>query len=88
MSEIKLGTILNGRYRLDAEIGQGGMGTVYRAFDKTLKRDVAVKILSSSKLGTEGRSRLLAEAKTVAKLNHPHILGAIWECLVGPRDAD
>jgi oligopeptide transport system substrate-binding protein len=74
MRKVSSGIIVDKRYRIGDEIGQGGMGTVYRAFDETLERDVALKILSNGKLGTEGRSRLLAEAKTVAKLNHPNIV--------------
>ncbi len=65
---------LNNRYRIEAEIGQGGMGTVYRGFDTTLDRPVAIKVLSRSGLGTEGRSQLLDEAQMAAKLNHPNIV--------------
>ncbi len=65
---------LNNRYRLDAELGQGGMGVVYRGHDLLLGRDVAVKLLSKAGLGTEGRARLLREAQAVAKLNHPNIV--------------
>ncbi len=69
-----LGTVLNNRYRLDRELGQGGMGTVYEGFDQLLDRVVAVKVLTSKSLGTEGKNRLLAEARAVAKLNHPNIV--------------
>jgi serine/threonine protein kinase len=69
-----IGTVLNERYRLDAEIGRGGMGVVYRAHDTLLDRDVAVKVLSASGLGTEGRARLLREAQAAAGLNHPNIV--------------
>lgn len=69
-----IGTLLNQRYRLDAELGHGGMGTVYHAHDQLLDRDVAIKVLSNTKLGTEGRARLLREAQAVAKLNHPDIV--------------
>ncbi len=69
-----LGTIINERYKLIAEVGEGGMGIVYHAHDKTLDRDVALKLLSSTKLGTQGRSRLLGEAQMVAKLDHPNIV--------------
>src|SRR5512143_237935 len=69
-----IGTTLQNRYRLDAELGQGGMGTVYRAQDTLLDRAVAVKVLSSTALGTEGRARLLREARAAAKLNHPNIM--------------
>src|ERR1039457_6550440 len=40
-----LGTLLGGRYRLDAKIGHGGMSTVYRAFDTVLERPVAIKLM-------------------------------------------
>ena len=69
-----IGTLLNGRYRLDAELGRGGMGTVYRAHDTLLDRDVAVKVLSATGLGTDGRARLLREAQAAAGLNHPNIV--------------
>jgi len=69
-----IGTLLNDRYRLDVELGHGGMGTVYQAHDMLLGRDVAVKVLSSHTLGTEGRARLLHEAQAVARLNHPNIV--------------
>ncbi len=69
-----IGAVLNNRYRLDAELGQGGMGVVYRGHDTLLGRDVAVKLLSKAGLGTEGRARLLREAQAVAQLNHPNIV--------------
>jgi predicted ATPase len=69
-----MGILLNERYRLDSELGQGGMGTVYRAHDTLLKRDVALKVLSKSDLGTEGRARLLHEARSAAQLNHPNVV--------------
>ncbi|MCL4267752.1 MAG: protein kinase [Anaerolineae bacterium] len=67
-------TLLNGRYQLEAEIGRGGMGVVYRAQDTLLNRSVAVKLLSAGTLGTEGRARLLHEAQAAARLNHPNII--------------
>ncbi|MBK5107128.1 MAG: protein kinase [Anaerolineales bacterium] len=69
-----IGEIINERYRLSAELGQGGMGTVYLARDTVLNRDVALKLVSSPRLGTDGRSRLLSEAQTVAQLKHPNIV--------------
>ena len=69
-----IGTYLQNRYRIDAELGTGGMGVIYRATDTLLQREVAVKLLSTSGLGTEGRARLLREAQAVAKLNHPNIV--------------
>src|SRR5574341_1279199 len=69
-----LGTTLQNRYRIDSELGQGGMGVVYRAHDTLLDRAVAVKVRSDSGLGTEGRARLLREAQAAARLDHPNIV--------------
>jgi tetratricopeptide (TPR) repeat protein/predicted Ser/Thr protein kinase len=69
-----IGTVLNNRYQVKAELGRGGMGVVYRAHDTLLERDVAVKLLSRQALGSEGRARLLHEARATAKLNHPNIV--------------
>jgi class 3 adenylate cyclase/tetratricopeptide (TPR) repeat protein len=69
-----IGATLHNRYRIDAELGRGGMGVVYRAYDALLDRAVAVKVLSDSGLGTEGRARLLREAQAAARLDHPNIV--------------
>jgi len=69
-----LGTILRERYRLDSELGRGGMGTVFRATDLELRREVAVKILSATSQTSDGRERLVREARAAAALNHPHIV--------------
>ena len=69
-----IGVLLNGRYRLEADLGGGGMGRVYSAHDTLLDRHVAVKVLSASALGAEGRARLLREAQAAAGLNHPNIV--------------
>ncbi len=61
------------RYKVGPEIGRGGMGVIYRAFDTLLDRDVALKVLSDN-ITPEGRRRLLHEAKTAARLNHPNIV--------------
>src|SRR3972149_448645 len=71
---MNVGDFLVNRYRLDAELGRGGMGIVYRARDTLLDRDVAVKVLSGPSLGSEGRARLLHEARAAAQLNHPNIV--------------
>lgn len=68
------GTILRDRYRLDSELGRGGMGTVYRATDLELQREVAVKILSAASQSSDARERLIREARAAAALNHPHIV--------------
>ena len=64
---------LLGHYRILAQIGQGGMGVVYRAHDEVLDRDVAVKVLASGAGETVGRDHLLHEAKTASSLSHPNI---------------
>jgi eukaryotic-like serine/threonine-protein kinase len=69
--------LLNDRYRLEAQLGQGGMGVVYRAYDILLDRPIAVKVLSDEskdRLGTQGRARLLSEAQAAARLSHPNIV--------------
>ena len=67
-----------GAYRVDALIGVGGMGEVYRAHDLELHRDVAIKVLSNAWLADpERRARFDREARALAALNHPNI-GAIY----------
>ncbi|NIM93857.1 MAG: protein kinase [Anaerolineales bacterium] len=66
--------ILQERYQLHSEIGSGGAGTIYRAHDLLLDRDVAVKVLSDPKLSEESGAKLLQEAQAAAKLNHPNIV--------------
>ena len=73
-SGFALGTVLRERYRLDSELGHGGMGTVYRATDLELQREVAVKVLSATSHTAEARERLIREARAAAALNHPHIV--------------
>src|SRR5262252_871698 len=67
------GAVLRQRYRLDGEIGRGGMGVVYRATDLELMREVAVKVVSEA-ASTEARQRLIREARAAAALNHPNII--------------
>jgi tetratricopeptide (TPR) repeat protein len=67
-------TLINNRYQMDTLLGRGGMGAIYRAHDTFLERDVAVKVLDETGLGTEGRARLLNEARAAAQLNHPNIV--------------
>jgi len=62
-------------YDLEDEIGRGGMGIVYRARDKRLKRTVAIKLLPPElAFRSEIKTRFLREAETAAQLNHPHIV--------------
>ena len=68
-----VGQIL-GHYRIDAPLGAGGMGEVYRGRDLQLERDVAIKILpTSTAADPTARARLLREARTASQLNHPNI---------------
>src|SRR5262245_53052741 len=73
---IAAGDTLNGRYRLDARLAEGGFAVVYRATDLTLDRAVAVKVLHPHLIGDDPAfaARFAAEARTAAALSHPHIL--------------
>jgi eukaryotic-like serine/threonine-protein kinase len=73
-----VGTLISGRYRLDAQIGAGGMSVVYRAFDTVLERQVAIKVLHRG-FGEDDDhlERFRREARAVAQLNHPHVVGVI-----------
>src|SRR5712692_3929948 len=62
-----------GKYKFVEVIGRGGMGTVYRAVDETLDRDVAIKVLNPGLAESETVTRFRKEAVTLAKLNHPRI---------------
>ncbi len=64
-----------GHYRLDALLGEGGMGLVFKAYEEALDRDVAVKVLAGDLAGDESYlQRFLLEARSVAKLNNPNIV--------------
>src|SRR6266446_1670763 len=70
---LTLGT-RHGVYEVTAQIGEGGMGQVYRATDTKLKRQVAIKILPPSLAADPDRlARFQREAEVLASLNHPHI---------------
>jgi len=69
------GTLIAGRYELRSEAGRGGMGQVWRAFDRTLQRQVAIKLIADHKLGAAGSSaRFAREAQALARLQSPHIV--------------
>ena len=72
-----------GLYEIHSQVGEGGMGVVYRAKDTRLNRMVAVKVLASQSARPELQQRFEREAQTIAGLNHPHIC-AIYD--VGDQD--
>jgi eukaryotic-like serine/threonine-protein kinase len=69
-----LTSALADRYRLDRELGQGGIATVYLAHDLRHDRNVALKVLRPELSAILGAARFLGEIKTTANLQHPHIL--------------
>jgi serine/threonine-protein kinase len=70
----RLSAALEGRYRVERELGEGGMATVYLATDLRHERKVALKVLKPELAAIVGADRFLAEIKTTANLQHPHIL--------------
>ncbi|MDB4952351.1 MAG: protein kinase family protein with domain protein [Gemmatimonadetes bacterium] len=73
------GRTLGGRYRIEALIGRGGMGAVYRATDERLGRPVAVKVISPpggvpAAVRQELRTRFQREARAAARLHHPNVV--------------
>jgi eukaryotic-like serine/threonine-protein kinase len=73
-----IGTVLSGRYRLEAKLGSGGMSTVYLARDTTLDRPVAVKVMHREMSEQADQlERFRQEARAVAKLSHPNVVSVI-----------
>jgi serine/threonine protein kinase len=73
-----VGTLIGGRYRLDAVIGRGGMSTVYKAFDTVLERPVAIKLMHREiATDSDQLERFRREARAVAQLNHPNVVSVI-----------
>src|SRR6202166_538045 len=71
---VSLGSLL-GPYKLEAKLGAGGMGEVYRATDTRLHRTVAIKVLPHDKVADpERKRRFLQEARAASSLNHPNIV--------------
>jgi eukaryotic-like serine/threonine-protein kinase len=70
----RLNAALEGRYHIERELGQGGMATVYLADDLKHERKVALKVLRPELAAAIGAERFLAEIRTTANLQHPHIL--------------
>ena len=76
-TQARLTSALSDRYRLEHELGQGGMATVYLAEDLKHSRKVAIKVLHPELSAVIGGDRFLTEIKVTANLQHPHILGLI-----------
>ncbi|MGC2528055.1 MAG: protein kinase [Candidatus Acidiferrum sp.] len=72
MAATMIGQTLD-HYRIIAQLGEGGMGVVYRARDEVLNRDVALKLLAPGVIDKVGRDHLLREAQTASSLSHPNI---------------
>jgi serine/threonine protein kinase len=73
-----IGTVLSGRYRLEAKLGSGGMSTVYLARDTTLDRPVAVKVMHREMSEQADQlERFRQEARAVAKISHPNVVAVI-----------
>ena len=73
----RLAAALEGRYRLERLLGQGGMATVWIAEDIRHGRRVAIKVLRADLAAALGSDRFLREIRIAAQLQHPHILGLI-----------
>ncbi len=70
----RLTTALEDRYRIERELGRGGMAIVYLAHDLKHDRQVAVKVVQPELAAVIGGERFLNEIKVTANLQHPHIL--------------
>ena len=76
-SPSRLAAALADRYRIERELGQGGMATVYLAQDLKHEREVAIKVLQPELGAALGADRFHAEIRITARLQHPHILPLI-----------
>src|ERR671917_556940 len=73
-----IGTLIGERFRLEEKVGSGGMSSVYRAFDPTLERRVAIKMMHRDISDDPDQlERFRREARAVARLNHPHVVTVI-----------
>ena len=86
--EARISSALADRYRIERELGAGGMATVWLAEDLKHHRKVAIKLLRPELGALLGAERFLAEIQTTAKLQHPHILGLIDSGAIGLTSDD
>ncbi|MBX5484718.1 MAG: protein kinase, partial [Myxococcaceae bacterium] len=77
-TDLKVGDVLEGKWRLDEIVGRGGMGAVFAATELALGRKVAVKALSANLAGEEFVSRFEREARVLGILHHPNIVTLHW----------
>ncbi|HJU42825.1 MAG TPA: protein kinase, partial [Vicinamibacterales bacterium] len=74
-SALSIGAVIDNKYRVDAVIGQGGMGAVFRAWDLRLERPVAIKVVRADLIADpDSRARFRRESQIVARLQHPSIV--------------
>jgi hypothetical protein len=78
---VQVGSLVAGRFRVEALIGRGGMGAVYRAVDTQLGRQVALKVFGS--LDESDADRRQSEMRALARLGHPNLV-ALFDAQVGP----
>lgn len=78
--------LIDGKYELRRALGRGGMGVVYLAHHRGLRRDVALKVIKPTRQGTEFLARFRAEATALGRLRHPHIVN-VTDFGVDPRGA-
>ncbi|HOX21030.1 MAG TPA: serine/threonine-protein kinase, partial [Gemmatimonadales bacterium] len=83
----RLSAALADRYRIERELGQGGMATVYLAQDLKHDRKVALKVLKPELAAVIGAERFVVEIKTTAALQHPHILPLFDSGEAGKRES-
>lgn len=84
--DLKSGMLLDGKYEIKRMIGKGGMGAVYKAFDITMQRDVAIKVILSAYSSVASfRKRFQKEAISMAKVNCDHVV-RIYSCEVREND--
>ena len=83
-----IGRTIDGRYRIEAQIGAGGMGVVYRARQLNVRRDVAIKVLHRERLGdARAVAQFLEEATAVSQLRSPHSVTLLDVGELGEGDA-
>ena len=73
-SPFETGVILESRYRIDEEVGRGGMGVVYRGTDLTLSRGIAIKAMLTSRADAGVLARFMHEARSLARVEHPRLV--------------